>query len=72
MLPPSPALRKLQPLEVRTRARVDVSRDQHEIQVISVHSAGVAFKAQQNWWRIRVNFVELARYSKRHRDSELL
>ena len=53
-------------LEVRTR--VDVSRDQHEIQVISVRSAGVPFKviqspdascysgsAQQNWWRIRVN-----------------
>ena len=55
-------------LEVRTR--VDVRRDQHEIQVISVRSAGVPFKviqspdascysgsAQQNWWRIRVNLL---------------
>ena len=33
-------------LEVRTR--VDVSRDQHEIQVVSVRSAGVAFKVIQS------------------------
>ena len=33
-------------LEVRTR--VDVSRDQHEIQVISVRSAGVPFKVIQS------------------------
>ena len=33
-------------LEVRTR--VDVSRDQHEIQVISVGSAGVPFKVIQS------------------------
>ena len=33
-------------LEVRTR--VDVSRDQHEIQVISVRNAGVLFKVIQS------------------------
>ena len=33
-------------LEVRTR--VDVRRDQHEIQVISVRSAGVPFKVIQS------------------------